>query len=137
MAAILIDTGAIFAYMARDDEFHAGAVQFVKQAFERKDRFLLLDLVFAETMTLLKTRLGSQSAAIMGAELRGNSSFIRLPLDSEAEEETWRIFRRYQDKEWSYVDCAILAISSRVGVHKVFTFDHHFAQMLGVIVRPE
>ena len=136
MASILIDTGAIFAYMARDDEFHAGAVQFVKQAFERKDRFLLLDLVFAETMTLLKARLGSQSAAIMGAELRHNSSFTRLALDAEAEEETWRIFRRYQDKEWSYVDCAILAVSLRLGVREVFTFDRHFAQMPGVICLP-
>jgi predicted nucleic acid-binding protein len=39
---------------------------------------------------------------------------------------------RYTGKEWSYVDCSLLALAQRQKVAIVFSFDGHFEQMPGV-----
>jgi hypothetical protein len=41
----------------------------------------------------------------------------------------WDIFEKYDDKQWSYVDCSLLAIARRLMLRRIFTFDHHFQQM--------
>ena len=35
----------------------------------------------------------------------------------------------YTDKQWSYVDCSILAVARRLQIAQVFGFDRHFDQM--------
>ena len=65
----------------------------------------------------------------VGHELRQNPAYSWTPLGEEGERDTWALFQRYDDKEWSYTDCAILALSQREKVPRVFAFDHHFDQM--------
>ena len=125
----LIDTGAIYAFVTRTDPHHQAARSFVEDWLSRRSVFVLLDLVFAETMTLLKVRCGSRLAVRVGKELRGNPAFLWLPLGGDAERDTWATFEQYQDKEWSYTDCALLAIARRARIPRIFAFDHHFAQM--------
>ena len=55
---ILIDTGAIYAFVTRSDRNHPAARSFVEGWLKRSGTFVLIDSVFAETMTLLKIRLG-------------------------------------------------------------------------------
>jgi predicted nucleic acid-binding protein len=94
---VLIDTGAIYAFITRTDKHHREAIAFVKNWLKRGGAFVLPDMVFAETMTLL-----------------------------------WALFQKYDDKDWSYTDCATLALARRLNIGKVFSFDHHFSQMPGV-----
>ena len=57
---------------------------------------------------------------------------VRFPilyLTAEDRRATWEIFSRYTDKDWSYVDCSILAVARRLQTSQVFTFDQHFDQM--------
>jgi len=63
---ILIDTGAIFAFVTRTDTHHEAAKRFVREWLDQEGIFVLLDIVFAETMTLLKARLGPESAIRVG-----------------------------------------------------------------------
>ncbi len=42
---------------------------------------------------------------------------------------TYAIFRQYQDKQWSYVDCAILAVAQALDIQLVFSLDHHIEQL--------
>ena len=76
---ILIDTGAIYAFVARTDAHHEAAKEFVGSWLDHRGRFLLLNVVFAETMTLFKARLGSRITLQVGSELRRNPA---LCLDS-------------------------------------------------------
>ena len=126
---ILIDTGAIYAIVTRTDRHHEAAVAFTQEVSANKDVFLLADLVFAETMTLLKARLGTSIALQVGKVLRRNPICIWTPLGPDYERETWALFQQYDDKDWSYSDCALLALARRLGIKEVFTFDHHFSQM--------
>jgi len=59
--------------------------------------------------------------------------FYRLAVEDA--DETWDIFSRYVDKEWSYVDCSLLAVARRLQLRQIFAFDHHFDQMASLGIR--
>lgn len=126
---LLIDTGAIYAFVTRNDPHHESAKSFMAGWLAKGGSFLLTDVVFCETMTLLKVRLGSDLAIRVGQELRDNPAYPWLPLGPEGERATWALFQRYRDKEWSFTDCALLAMSRRAAIPQVFSFDSHFSQM--------
>lgn len=98
--------------------------------------FVLTDIVFAETMTLLRARIGAQNAVRVGRELRLNPAYHWIALGVEGERETWVLFERYMDKEWSYTDCAIFAMAKRLHLGEIFSFDAHFSQMPGIQRKP-
>lgn len=129
---ILIDTGAIFAFVTRTDSHHEAAKRFVREWLDQEGTFVLPDIVFAETMTLLKARVGSEVAVRIGRELRQNSAYAWLPVGDEGERDIWAVFQRFTDKEWSYTDCALLSLARREKISAVFAFDRHFLQMPGI-----
>jgi predicted nucleic acid-binding protein len=129
---ILIDTGAIFAFVTRTDTHHEAAKRFVREWLDQDGFFVLLDAVFAETMTLLKARLGPEPAIRVGRELRQNTAYAWLPVSDAGERDTWAVFQHFKDKEWSYTDCAVLALARREKISAVFAFDRHFLQMPGI-----
>lgn len=133
---VLIDTGAIYAFVTRSDKNHRSARTFVERWLERGGVFVLIDAVFAETMTLLKVRLGAELALQVGRELRGNPAYAWTALGPDGEREAWEIFRKYADKDWSYTDCSLLAVSRRSGTRGIFAFDRHFSQMKEVERHP-
>jgi predicted nucleic acid-binding protein len=135
MCRVLMDTGAIYAFVDRADKHYQEAVTFVKSWISRRGVFILADLVFVETMTLLKARLGTQVALRVGRELRQNPIYVWTPLRPEGERDTWAIFQQY-DEEWSYTDCALLALSQRMEIPQIFAFDRHVKQMPGIVRVP-
>lgn len=118
--------------MVRNDAHHDEAKGFVRDWIERDGLFVLTDLVFAETMTLTKARLGASVALEVGRELRQNRAYSWLRLGLEGERATWAAFQRYEDKAWSYTDCALLAVARRERIPQIFAFDRHFDQMPGL-----
>lgn len=133
---ILIDTGAIYAFVTRSDRHHDTARRFVLDWLELGGTFLLPDLVFVETMTLLKSRLGAESAVRVGLELRQNPVYSWVALGMARERDTWALFQKYQDKDWSYTDCAILVLAHQERVRSVFAFDDPFLQMPSLERKP-
>lgn len=129
---VLVDTGATYAFVTRNDAHHTEAREFVRSCLERRGSFVLADVVFVETMTLLKVRLGSAVAIRVGRELRENPVYTWAALETEGERDTWALFEKYDDEDWSYTDCALLALSRRKKIRRVFTFDRHVSQMPGV-----
>jgi uncharacterized protein len=126
---VLVDTGAIYAFVVRSDANHAHSRRFVKGWLARKGVFVLSDVVFAETMTLLKARVGGEVAIRVGRELRENPAYAWVALGPDGERDTWSVFQRFDDREWSYTDCSLLVLGRRLDVVHVFSFDHHIAQM--------
>jgi predicted nucleic acid-binding protein len=125
---VIADTSGLYALVDRNDPHHFRAANFLK-AQAGVGSLLLSNHVFDETMTLVKARLGMQVALQLGLRLR-NSRFIEMVIFSAAEEqETWRVFSHYTDKEWSYTDCACLVLARQRNIEQAFSFDHHFAQM--------
>jgi len=136
MRRALIDTGAIYALVTRTDVHHAQAERFTREWLHRGGLFVLADVVFAETMTLAKRRLGTPVAIRVGRELRENPVYVWTAVTPDLERGTWNLFQQYEDKAWSYTDCALLVLAVHLKVADVFAFDDHFRQMPGIVRQP-
>ena len=133
MSTILIDTSALHALNYARDNNHQQAVTYFKSLAGRV-KPILTEWVFIETMNLTKARLGPTYAIAFGRQLKVSQAFYPFVMTEADKQATWEIFERYQDKDWSYVDCSLLAIAQRLKVERIFAFDQHFHQMRLVVV---
>ena len=125
---VIVDTSGLYALVDRKDPNHFKAAAYLRTLVQARS-LLLSNHVFDETMTLVKLRLGISTAVQLGIRLR-NSQLIEMMIFSAEEEfATWRLFTQYQDKAWSYTDCACLVLAQRHKLIFAFTFDPHFLQM--------
>ncbi len=135
MDRVIADTSGLYAVVDRRDPHHVSAARFLR-SLQAPGSLLISNHVFDEVMTLAKVRLGMQVAVQLGLRLR-NSRLVEHVIFSPAQEAaTWRIFTNFRDKDWSYTDCACLALAQEQGIQQAFSFDHHFRQM-GLIVLPD
>lgn len=126
--SVIVETSGLYALVDRKDPNHPKAATYLKTITQPRS-LILSNHVFNETMTLVKLRLGMAIAVQLGLRLR-NSQLIEIAVFSAEEEfATWRLFTQYQDKAWSYTDCACLALAQHHNLTHAFTFDHHFLQM--------
>lgn len=128
MSTLLIDTSALFALNYIRDDHHADAVAYFRSLAGRV-KPIVTEWVFIETLSLMKARLNPQQAITFGRQLKASQAFYALILIDEDKQTTWNIFERYDDKDWSYIDCSLLAVAQRLKLQRIFTFDHHFRQM--------
>jgi predicted nucleic acid-binding protein len=128
MSTLLIDTSALHALNYVRDDNHTQAVDHFKLLAGRV-KPILTEWVFVETMNLTKARLGPGYAIDFGRQLKISKAFYPLILTDVDKRSTWDIFEQYHDKQWSYVDCSLLAVAQRLKISKIFAFDHHFTQM--------
>ncbi len=136
MKRVLVDTGAIYAFVRRPDANHHAARAFVRDCIDRSVVLVLPDVVFIETMNLLNQRHGPRVAIEVGLALRHNPLYQWQALGPDGERATWALFLKYDDKAWSYTDCAVLALAQRLRIPEVFTFDADFDQMPGIVRVP-
>jgi predicted nucleic acid-binding protein len=62
----------------------------------------------------------------MGEKL-WSGTLARIVRVSRADEQAaWDLFRRYDDKTFSFTDCTSFVVMERLGLRKAFTFDNHF-----------
>ncbi len=126
--AVLVDTSAFYALQSTGDpREHALAVAAGK-LFE-SDRALLVttDYVLDETYTLLRSALGHRAAVRFGREVR-RGGIETVQVDPDTQEEAWRIFERFADKDFSFTDCTSFAVMRRGKIGLAFTLDRHFRQ---------
>ena len=79
---LLADTGALLAYLMKNDQHHRDAVAFVRQHPEA--RFVTTSLILSELVTRLRARAGAARAAAAGRSLldsrRYSVVFVDAPL---------------------------------------------------------
>jgi predicted nucleic acid-binding protein len=49
-------------------------------------------------------------------------------LTPEAIEQAWALFRRFDDKEFSFTDCTSIALMRSLALREALAFDGHFTQ---------
>jgi predicted nucleic acid-binding protein len=87
------------------------------------------------TLTLIKVKLGQAYAVEFGTKIRDSKFTTIVFVSPKDEEQAWDIFKKYSNKDWSFVDCSSFAIMQRLKIDTVFAFDPHFKQM-GLNVLP-
>ena len=129
--AVFVDTGAWFAYFVRRDPDHPAAVEWMRR---NRQPLVTTDFVFDELVTLLALRESRRVAAAAG-DLLWTQQVADLEQVVQGDlTEAWDVFRRFQDKEWSFTDCTSKVVIGRLGITEAFAFDHHFEQF-GTVTR--
>ena len=129
IAPIFIDTGAFFAAKCSSDKNHPIAFSFYNSICESGEFDLVTtNLIIFETVTLAKGKVGIDFAIEFGKSLRNSSVIKIVKITEELENKSWDIFDTYNDKDFSFVDCASFAVMKEFGIRKAFAFDKHFEQ---------
>jgi len=129
---IFVDTWAWYAMSDRNDKDHQKANELNRKLVPEGYRYVTSNFVFSETYTLILIRSKSHRAAIsFGEKLKqltklGAINYIRITEDLE--NEAWDVAKKYDDKDFSYVDCTSFAIMNEYGISRAFTDDDHFTQ---------
>jgi len=121
---LLVDTSALLALVLRNDQNHAAAARFVRQS--PKARFVMTELVLAETVTRLRARAGATRAVGVATELLRSERYQLVFLDQAALAEALEHMARFDDKRLSLADCASFATMRRLGLPAAFSFDRDF-----------
>lgn len=125
MERIFVDTSAWYALVDSKDPDHSSASSFLN-----KNKLLLVtsDYIFAETLNLVKNRLGQAVAVKLGEKIKASSISQIMELTKELKDEGFEIFRKYKDKGFSYTDCTSFALMQSLSIKTAFGFDEHFMQ---------
>ena len=127
-AEVFMDTAGFLALWDAADTHHARAVHLQAALSGKKRRFLTTDYIVDETTTLLLVR-HSHAAAADFLKTTLESKSLRLEwIDSERFHAAGELFRRHDDKEWSFTDCVSFVLMHELKIHDSFTTDHHFRQ---------
>ena len=127
-AAVFADTSAFLALRnAADLEQYPVARGVVENLRANRVPLLTTDYVLDEAYTLLRSVLGHRTAVAFGREIREGGITI-VQVDPGVQADAWRIFERYEDKEFSFTDCTSFVVMRRANLSAAFTFDRHFQQ---------
>jgi len=117
--AVLLDTGALYAFYDRDDAWHKR----VRSLFEAEEGGLIVPApVIPEVDHLLGKRLGSQARFALYQGLSGGHYFVAdLPKDKYGRIED--LNRQFADLSLGFVDAAVVVISEILGLPRIATTD--------------
>jgi predicted nucleic acid-binding protein len=127
-AALVVDSGPLFAFLDRRDPLHTGCVAL----FETRPGPLIVPmLVLAEVTYLAGERLHTDAELRLLADLIvGN--FIAEPVQPIDWRRIAELVERYADLKLGTVDASVVAAAERLGASAIATLDRrHFS-----VVRP-
>jgi hypothetical protein len=130
---IFVDSGGWFAGVVTDDEDHRKAKLWLN---ENKEPLLSTNYIVDETLTLLRSRGENQKALEIGKLFFANLLAEVYFLTEEDILQTWKIFQKFSDKDWSFTDCSSKFICEKFGITHAFSFDKHFRQFGTVTIVP-
>ena len=129
---LFVDTGAFIALTDADDENHKAAAAFYRKAKEKGVRIVTTNFVVCETMNYLRARISHQIAVLFRENLK-KSGFIEIvTMTPLVEDAAFTIFKRYNDKDFSFTDCTSFSIMRSLKLKSAFAFDKHFEQFEGI-----
>ncbi len=125
---LFIDTGAFYALEDISDQHHFEAVAFQNIIADGSYQLITTNYILSETYTLLRMRLGHSKAVDFGNKIQNSNIITTIHYPEEKEQAAWKIFCKYHDKSFSYVDCTSFVVMKEKGITYAFAFDHHFQQ---------
>jgi predicted nucleic acid-binding protein len=121
---LLADTSGLVAFFNRNDVYHGEARRWLKQTPQA--RFLLTDLVLAETATRLAARAGAKHAVDVARSLLASERYQVVFVDEPIVRGALEKMAKHADKRLSLADCASFEVIERLSLEGAFTFDRDF-----------
>jgi predicted nucleic acid-binding protein len=117
--------GLVAAFWPRD-QHHARAIQAWRSIAASRQRVLITELVFAETVTLLRRWAGHEPSRRVGNALLASTNIDLAEVGRDLLHAAWLEFVRDGDPKASLCDAASIVLCRERGIGEVFTFDGHF-----------
>jgi predicted nucleic acid-binding protein len=121
---LLADTSALLALVLADDAHHPEARDFLRQ--NRSVRFVMTDLILAETVTRLRARTDAVRAVAFAGDALSSRRYDLVFVDAGLLRGALDQMRRFADKRLSLTDCVSFETLERLGLGGAFTFDRDF-----------
>lgn len=128
MREIFVDTSAFYALIHKGDKHHQEAVRFFKEQVPILTP-LTSNYIYLETLLLLKSRIGHHYAQKFGELVNQSKKLKVIRLSKDDDRESWKLFTRFSDQEFSYVDCTSFYLMKKLKIKKTFAFDTDFEWM--------
>lgn len=125
---VFVDTSAWVALYYRRDQAHARSVRFWRELQRRPTRLVTTDYVFAEAVTLTRYRVGHAAACGLGDIISQSRVVDFAEVTTQVRTEAWELFKKYDDKEFSFTDCTSFVVMRELDLTDAFAFDEHFRQ---------
>lgn len=126
---VFADSAAWIALYDERDKHHGVAQSAFRRISSQPVVFVMTDYVMAETITMILYRAGHTRAVRFGEWALRSANIRQVRVDVTLWNEAWRLYKMYDDKEFSFVDCLSFIVMRRERLVDAFTFDHHFEQM--------
>lgn len=122
---IFIDTGFVIALINKRDRYH-------KQARTLADQYdsqpmLITDAILLEIGNALARGFKVEASEIIANFLISDEVKV-VRLSTQLFDEAFGLYQKYQDKEWSLVDCISFVVMQQEYITQALTFDRHFVQ---------
>jgi predicted nucleic acid-binding protein len=123
---LFVDTGALFAFLVRDDAHHVAAVHAEAEIRRRREQVWTIDPVLTELWLLLRREVGvPRSDALVAALL--DRGVLRETLQDQDFMRAWQLGREWSDQNFSLTDRQAFATLERTRLNRVWSYDHDFA----------
>ena len=128
MEKVFFDTGAWVALFVKNDINHKKAVLLFNRMKDSKMTIYTSDYVIDETITTILYR-GNHKQSVIAGEAIWNSDIIKIVyITPDDLQETWKSYKKYKDKKFSFTDVSCLTIMKNLSITKAFSFDREFTQ---------
>jgi predicted nucleic acid-binding protein len=127
--ALFVDTAGWLACADSADRDHVRSCAARDAALEAGQTLITTDFVVDETLTLIRLRLGLDSAEAWWQQIDQSSRLRWERVDSDRFEKGRHLFFQYHDKDFSFTDCTSFAIMREIRLTHALTTDRHFRQM--------
>jgi len=133
---IFVDTSAWLALADSHDHDHSAATAFHHRIARGEfGKQLTTNYVLAETITIVRRRLGLETAVRLAKAIREGREVGLYWIEPVHHDEAIDLMAAQSDKSWSVTDCSSFVIMRSLGVQDAFTFDSDFKQA-GFSTRP-
>lgn len=123
---IFVDSSAFFALADQASE-KGKLVQAI--IVERRVPLVTTNFILAETLSLVTKRMGKFKGIEVGEKILESGIISLVYLDQPTQEEAWRTYRKYKDKDFDFIDATSFVFCQKHGIKEAVTLDHHFSQM--------
>lgn len=122
-----LDTSYVVAITHKKDDYHDQAKR-VNKNLEKPIELVTSTAVLMEFGSLLSKIHTRKKAFEYIRILKQDKNTKIVYIDSKLFEKSLDFFKKYEDKEWSLVDCSSFVIMQEMNILNALTSDHHFEQ---------
>ena len=126
---LFVDSSAWTALFNQRDKYYVQARRAMQSIAGQDVEFVTTDYVLDETLTNLQSGASHAVAEGFGIWVLKQNNIQIEHITEAIWDDAWALFRRYDDKDFSFTDCTSFVVMQQHKMRDVFGFDHHFEQM--------